>query len=314
MDIPEYFESFLEEISLSCREKERISKAIKFLENFCSSDGPMDKSIIRLFTHGSFAHGTALSPIEDHKDYDVDVMMILNLKSLGIGSRDPSSVLKWLTVRLRSYYECFSYLENIPRIMQRQRCVRIEYAADFHIDVVPSYYEEEWFSPRIDKSFLRVPDRDSNWWIKSNPEGFTNWFSSIDAKHRGQLAKVVKMVKHWRDIKFDARHSPSSIILETLCGKCIPSTSDSDEELFIGTVENILSCLTKSFYSISVLNPSLLNENLGRNWECQDISLFESKLKSALKQAGEARDARRFSTKIKLWSKILGDDFPEYLG
>ena len=101
------------------------------------------------------------------------------------------------------------------KVSRKTRCVMIQYAGEFSIDVVPcvrrsGFWETtEWILNRSDD----VEEQ-------TNPDGFTEWFRQQNAYvGNNQLIKVVRLLKYLRDIKMT--FSAKSILLTTLVGQRI---------------------------------------------------------------------------------------------
>ncbi len=315
MILPEHFKVFLKIISLNSTREGRIDSAMSNFNCICDEDRGVNGAFIEWFRHGSFAHGTVIKPLNDGMEYDVDITLVLDLDKLRLASRNPRAVVAWLADRIRAKYDRMIFLENVPLVRQKNRCVRIEYQRDFHFDIVPAYYRRDFFTGEEDHSFLYVPDRGTNKWIRSNPEGMNNWFKTINGKTKGDLRRLVKMLKCWRENKFDRSRAPRSVVLEALAGYGISGDNGTAEDLFINTLNNIEEWLRKQFllFGLTVDNPALPSENLARGWRDRDIRLFRDKLTSAIQWGIEAYNSRSEEKSVMLWQKVFGPNFPRVI-
>jgi len=59
-----------------------------------------------------------------------------------------------------------------PKVERFKRCIRINYAGQFHLDITPACP-----NPYKGKTHLLVPDRNIQNWKSSNPKGFADWFN-----------------------------------------------------------------------------------------------------------------------------------------
>jgi hypothetical protein len=312
MQLPRHFSKFLANISLNPTRASRIESAISNFRGFCELDKPIYIALDEWFIHGSFAHNSVTRPLDDSSEYDVDITLVLDISKLRLESMSPAALISWVATRVRNHYDTLSYLDTNPRILQKNKCVRIDYAEDFHFDVVPAYCEKKFLSSELDRTHVLIPDRKNNLWIRTNPKGFNHWVSNLNKTTGNKLSRVVKMMKRWRDYKFNSDRAPRSIVLETLVGLHIPRDAESDDILFIKTLENIEKWFQDRFFlfAYTLRNPSLDSENLAANWRNDEAELFRTKLGSALNWAIDAYDARRESTSVNLWRRILGEDFP----
>ena len=136
---------------------------------------------------------TAVGQVRARDEFDVDLVVKLTLP-VSLSSAD---TLTWIRSRLA--------LDSVFRVRLKPhpRCVRISYAGDFHMDVVPAR-RVATVGPISGARLVRlkVPDRVGGWRF-SNPEGFVRWCQTQDERTGGDFGRVVMMMKRWRD-----RHPP----------------------------------------------------------------------------------------------------------
>jgi hypothetical protein len=159
-----------------------------------------------IYPQGSMALGTTVRPIE--APHDLDFVLQLSRDHDGI---DPMAVIKALYGFLRQHgtYGPMTSLKN--------RCVRIEYADEFYMDVLPACRNDA-----LGVGCIKVPDRAVIGWADSNPLGYVEWFKrksrllfverllekaapvppqqAVGEKETLQL--VVQLVKRWRDLYY----------------------------------------------------------------------------------------------------------------
>lgn len=81
--------------------------------------------------------------------------------------------------------------------------MRIDYADDCHVDVVPHLV--------LDDGRQVIVNSKENAFDETNPEGYTAWMKEKDALAGGHLRKVIRLVKYLRDSK-DTFRIPSVIL------------------------------------------------------------------------------------------------------
>ncbi len=158
---------------------------------------------VHVFAQGSFRLGTAIRPLSNNEEYDLD--LACNLRSGITPSSHTQKQLKDLIgYELKAYREARGIKNKVD---EKHRCWRLEYADDlsFHMDVVPCIPElsnvrdtvfESIQNAQIkgmtenlarDVSALAVAITDdrrddykliSDDWLISNPEGYAKWFDS----------------------------------------------------------------------------------------------------------------------------------------
>src|SRR4030042_7011506 len=170
-----------------------------------------DKSILSLidpqiYPQGSLRIGTTVKPLKEC-EYDLDIVCELGLEWTRC---DPIKVLDTIEARLKenSIYS--------PLIKRKNRCIRLDYANEFHLDILPACPDSQ-----KNKGCVKVPDRNDRVWKDSNPRGYAEWFEGRSrqfetmlkaaveplppnepANDKPPLKRVVQLMKRFRDISF----------------------------------------------------------------------------------------------------------------
>lgn len=302
MKLNDHFSKFLNNIRLNDTRIERITSALSKLHKFVENDGPLSEALVILFEQGSWAMGMTIRPQKDSDAFDVDVVLVLDLSKRPSDKRTPVEVVRWLATRLRQDDD---YREKVS---EKKRCVRINYAGDFHLDIIPAYL--------YDKSNLNSPiyvphkNGGSGDWELSHPKGFMDWVSDINDTCGGRFRAVVQMVKHWRGLKIGEETRPKSILLTTLLGQHAAQGCSSHAEMLVRTMENLDACLQKLTSVPIIWNPSLPSENLARDWTQEQFDIFKGKVNSATKAMRAALNEPDKAKSIEQWRKIFGNAFP----
>ena len=300
MKLNEHFKQFHYQISLKKRRRERIASAMSNLEMFSDADVPISDVKVALFQQGSVAINTAVIPIKQGDEFDADAVIVLDISEWSRERQEPSNVIRWFANRLRNNHNFRG------KVREKNRCVRINYAGDFHLDVVPAQSEKT--------GSILIPTKEE-WtpWKRTNPMGYIEWVKSVDAKSGGKFCRIVKMLKHWRNLKMGRDTAPKSIILTTLVGRCFETGdvvgSTSDAETLVDVMEalnrNLKNCLSKP----RVCNPSLESEDLAENWDGEHFRIFKEKFDWATRKARQAYDETEKEKSIKFWQELFGDSY-----
>src|SRR5205807_9151142 len=91
---------------------------------------------------------------------------------------------------------------------KKDRCVRVRYANDCHIDVVPFVI--------LGSGREVIINRATNQFEDTNPVGFTEWLQEKDDLTGGNLRQVIRILKYLRDHRGAFR--VKSVLLTTLVG------------------------------------------------------------------------------------------------
>lgn len=239
----------------------------------------------QIYPQGSLSLGTVVKPYQAN-EFDLDLVCELNVAA----TNHPGAVFQAIWDRMAEH-------ETYRKMMSRQRrCIRLNYANDFHLDIVPAIPDPEEIGEHI-----LVPDLNAdlepehpqnNVWKPSNPRGYKTWFKgqcSVPVKEayaraeplpqpesihkKPALKRAVQLLKRWRDIEFaNRKHLESpSIILTTLAGHFYAKESlctDALNTILYGIVE-----MRDNGQVICQTNPANRKERICEKWRDQPKSL-----------------------------------------
>lgn len=270
-----------------------------------------------LYPHGSVRIRTTVKPI-GKDEFDLDIA--LHLKAQW-NNHTPEKIYAELKRRLseHSVYKEKMELKN--------RCIRLNYAGDFHMDILPGIQENEW-----DEDKLRVPDRQLGYWVSSNPRGYAKWFlnkantikvsllekalraenlPSNDYENKKPLQRAVQLIKRYRDIYFqkDDTYKTSSIVLTTIAGQYY----NGEDSIFLA-VENIVNQIRRNTFNIpariKVLNPVNAEEDFTDKWESEPkyYEAFKAFCEHLHEQWQELKKEHGIITEGRILKDLFGDD------
>jgi hypothetical protein len=189
---------------------------------------------IQVYVQGSIALGTAVKPIGED-EYDAD--LVAKIPNLHV-TTSPAALKTAIGERLRANGR------YAPMLEEKQRCWRLIFAGDLHLDITPSTD-----NPRCGKGGELVPDKQVSRWKPSNPTGYRALFerraalrpavrmikamdsARADAQvvsfpeqqgRKGVLRRAIQLLKRNRDVFFqayDKRLAPLSVIITTLAAQ-----------------------------------------------------------------------------------------------
>jgi hypothetical protein len=223
-----------------------------------------------IYPQGSFLIGTTTRPIRQ-QEYDLDFVCQMQLDHSRIGA---VAVLDLVKARL------LDHGTYAPMVEPLKRCVRLNYAGAFHMDILPGAPCTPPLGTRI-----KVPDRKIPGWKDSDPKGFAAWFHRRGAQfllekradaepiprqqsveEKTPLQRAVQLTKRARDLYFgvDVDSAPRSIVLTTLMGHAYRGQRSTSQ-----AVHDLLESLRQISASASapvVLNPANPEEVLSEQW------------------------------------------------
>ena len=111
-----------------------------------------------------------------------------------------------------------------------------------------------------------------------------------NARTDGRFVRVAKMLKHWRNQALPKSARPPSIALEVMIAQAWPILlSNSDADAVSGVLRQLSNSLMFSFSAPWIMNPSLQNENLLRDFDHDHLQAFKARLDEAASIAEAAR-------------------------
>lgn len=229
-----------------------------------------------IYPQGSMRLNTTVKPIEGPHDLD----FVLELAATH-DQVEPMKLLRSLYLYLQSN-EIYR-----PMLSQKNRCVRLDYANEFYMDILIGCK-----SSAAHEGCIKVPDRQAKTWKDSNPRGYARWFETRCALFSSRLHRVmdaaapipdqqsvaektplqlaVQLLKRWRDLRYKGSElAPISVVLTTMAGHQYAG-QQSVSEAFRAILDGIVAAIGQAdsrFDRIRVHNPSNTAEDLSERWD-----------------------------------------------
>lgn len=250
-----------------------------------------------VYPQGSMRIKAAIRPVNGN-EFDVD--LVCEFKKMP--HSDPKVVKKlvWDRFHNSDRYKAMA--------VEKNRCVQIRYAGDFHMDVMPCVPGEPSWTKVCG---VWVPDKALDSWKPSNPVGFALFVETAAAKRPRQLLvetgrveakaaevqpldvehtltkppliRIIQMLKRHRDefFKNNRCNAPISVILTTLATHSYDravtqNLYDSVYDLMLDVTEGMLEFIKVNAQTAEVwiANPSHPAENFAEKWNA-DPTLAE---------------------------------------
>ena len=243
---------------------------------------------------GSYALGTLIKPVDDNDEYDADIQIVMN--------PNPKWQAKdYINEVYRTLKENQTYAD---KLRLKTRCVTIDYAGDFHLDVVPrvTFGGRHYVCNRIDNKFE-----------ETDGTGYRDWFNEQNRITGGNLKRVVRLLKYLRDHKNN--YTAKSILLTTLAGNTI-SPSDEGTEAVSTVSDTLVTVMTRMNDILQrnpvmpvIQNPVLPTENFNRHWDQAKYANFRTRVNSHAQTAKKAKADPSNEAAVNTWKKLFGDSF-----
>ncbi len=255
---------------------------------------------IATWIQGSYKFGTLIKPVRKGEEYDVDLGLYFQWERNEQAEPAPEQLRRWVQ------RECEAYASAAPEIKEvvdpaKERCSRLVYDGQFHIDV-PVYH----LDPGTDERRLATLTQG---WEPSDPQALYEWFrTQVGNPERDQLRRVIRYLKGWAAVTFDSDSEarPSSVMLTVLATngfaeeRIADRDLDDDDALYVIS-DNILRRLIRDS---RVANPVTDGENLNRISQ-EGFGLFLTELGKLVDAGYRAMDADDEASAALAWSDAL---------
>ena len=286
------FSQFLkDEVDLNKSRLDRLETAVGGVNGYLKDNLPGYQTMER---QGSYALDTLIKPVDDNDEYDADIQIVMNPNP----KWEPKDYVLAINQTLGNNQ---TYADK-RRL--KTRCVTVDYAGDFHLDVVP----------RVTiKGRHYVCNRHENKFEETDGNGYREWFNGKNRITAGNLKKVAKLLKYLRDHKnsFTAK----SILLTTLAGYMIMESDKGTAAVstVADTLETVISRMDNYLQQHpnmpEIKNPMLPTENFNRHWDQPKYANFRNRVQSYAGTAKRAKAEPSAEKATKIWQELFGESF-----
>ena len=294
-----YFQDFLsEEVNLNKTRLQKLNSSSSAVDTFLSGNLDLYEKTER---QGSYGLKTIIKPVGT-REYDADQLLYMTYDE----DKEPKDYIN-------NVYDCLKGNDNYKdKVHRRTRCVYIDYAGDFHLDLVPCITQQDWFTQE-EKYF--ICNNKENEFELTDGTGYRDWFNEKTKITNGDLKRVTRLLKFLRDHK--RNFSVKSILLTTLIGNSVYSSDEwgkdfKDIPTSLKTISNRINNFLQANISMpKICNPVLSTESFTRHWDQDKYSNFREKFNIYNDKINNAFDATDHNTSVKKWREVFGDNFGE---
>ena len=289
-----FFEDFLRDVvNLNQSRLDRLDTSVNAVTDFLKVNL---SSFMKVEPQGSYGLKTIIRPVKEGQEYDADIQLFMKYDK----DKEPKDYINEL-------YDCFRHNGTYrDKVHRRTRCVYLDYAGDFHLDVVPCITKPDgskW-----------VCNNKTNEFERTDGTGYRDWFNEKTRITHGNLKRVTRLLKFLRDHK--GNFTAKSILLTTLIGMTVGGEDDGDYFKSVPdalkTVSNRINDFLQSNPSMpTITNPVLPEEDFNRHWDQAKYENFCDKFAIYNEKINEAFDASEHNDSVDKWRAIFGDDFGE---
>lgn len=297
MKLTAYFKDFLEnEVNLNASRITLLDERTEAITNFLQASSLFNEKFLDVIPQGSYAHKTIIKPVRSTDEFDADVLLYIE-------EFDEWEACDYVEELYKLFRDSGTYRNLVSR---KTRCITIDYANDFHIDVVP--YMERHGSKY-------VTNRHENRFELTDPERFTERLDEKNRTTKHHFVKVVRLLKYLRDYK--RTFSIKSIILSTLLGEQVSDAallenSDcyNDVPTTLYTIMKKLKAYVESnYYMPTIADPGDTGENFGDRWDQAGWSNFRTRMIFYADKIIAAYEEADLAKSLEKWQEVFGEDF-----
>lgn len=290
-NIQEFKDFLREEVNLNKDRRERLKTSVGAVDRYLSDNLT---GYQKMEAQGSYALGTLIKPVDENDEYDADIQIVMNPNE----DWDPKDYVNEVHGTLK---DNDTYTDKVRR---KTRCATVDYAGDFHLDVVPRVTEDGQH---------HVCNRIENEFEETDGTGYREWFNEKNRITGGNLKRVVRLLKYLRDHKNN--YSVKSILLTTLAGYFI-EPGDEGTEAVRTVADTLVTVLTRMDDYLQkhpempeIKNPVLASETFNRHWDQTKYANFRNRVHSHAQTAARAKDESSTGKSVKTWRELFGDQF-----
>ncbi len=239
-------------------------------------------NVPKFHLHGSANLGTQIKTYDDSCDYDVGIYFF----------KKPPHSFETIQNHLKNALEGHTTL----RVNLRDKCIRINYRSDFHIDM-PIFYTE-------DKKSFYLGSKGNNW-SKCDAKTFKDWFlEKTDGNE--QVIRIIKYFKAWSD---NFKYKLPSGLAFTVWVEKYYVPHQRDDIAFILTASNLFAHLKDEHWSPrywDCIMPVLPHDNLIDNLDTKQKYNFKEALGSLIEEGLDALKSNDYKFAMEIWRKQCG--------
>ena len=298
MKLVHYFDEFMKKtVNINDSRLRDLNDRVDTLYDVLSSDSDIGDIIIGKNPQGSWAHRTIIKPIEGN-EFDADFMLVID-EQKGWTPRD------YINNVYTSLRETAAYRDKTRK---KNRCVRVTYANDCHIDIVP-------FTVLSDGRQV-IMNHETDEWEETGPDEFTAWLKAKNDTAQGNLRRVIRLTKYLRDHHMNFKRT-RSVILTIILGERIseikkiynPQYYSDLPTAFVHIMEDLNQWMQERPVLPDLPDPSGANNDFSHRWNQESYDNLRNKVKTIAGDARTALDASSIDESLMLWQAVFGNDF-----
>ena len=294
------FREFLKEsVNIDQTRLDQLEEHTNAIDDYLTGHDVFEDLVIQTIPQGSWAHQTIIRP-QDGKEFDADLLLELS-------SQPEWKPRDYLSALRRAFSDSDLYKDKVTR---KNRCVRIVYAGDCHVDVVPFIRDTD------DPGIGNIVCWEDDSYEPTAPEAFTAWFDERNQAAGGYLRRVLRLAKYLRDTK--RTFTAKSIILTTLVASQVEK-GEQEAAAFTDlptALRTLMLHLARYLdghpdYPPSVPDPTIPGATFDHRWPA-DVAVyknFRDRIGYYAAKIDDAYSSDDRETSLGVWREVFGSGF-----
>jgi hypothetical protein len=280
------------------REEASAQVARVFGTHSLKADPTLGQLVKTHLRQGSWTHRTIIKPLPGD-EFDADIL--LHLTQVREWSQDPRTYINQV------YQACRRSAIYRDKVEKKNRCVRIHYANDCHVDVVPYLIRGPFENQKV------IVNHGAGAFERTDPEAFTSWMRRQDRRADNNLRTTIRLMKYLRD-RQDAFSVPS-VILTTLIGNRVSVARaffDGYKDLpttFMRLICSLDSYLQQHEKMPRITDPGRQETTFNHRWDQRRYTHFRDEINTLATKVSAAYAEDDLARSVLLWQKVFGPEF-----
>jgi Second Messenger Oligonucleotide or Dinucleotide Synthetase domain len=285
----------------------RLDVSVPAIYEALHADDEIGSIVLDYEPQGSWPHKTIIRPAEG-VEFDADFMVVMEEQP--DWAESPKTYITKVHDALARHG---TYKDRV--MPPKCRCVRVVYAGDYHVDVVPFVV--------LGEGRQVIVNGDDNIWEDTDPAGFTAWMKEKNDITVGNLKRVIRLLKYLRDRRGNFRRT-RSVLLTAMLGERVdaikkisdPAYYEDLPTTFFHLITDLDAWLQANGTRPSISDPSGATHPAGNpvtfdhRWTDDAYQAFRSKVSTIAADTKAAfEDDTSIEYSLELWRRVFGPDF-----
>lgn len=302
MKLTEYFAQLLvDTVNLNQSRLDNLDSRVDSITSALKGASVLDGRVIDTVPQGSWAHRTIIRPATGIQ-FDADFLVQIDEDLDWNDNPRQYSNAVWKALSAHGTYGSMSE--------KKDRCVRVRYANECHIDVVAYVVQSDGRQVIVNRS--------TNEFENTNPVGFTEWIQEKDRLTGGDLRKVLRLLKYLRDYR--NAFSIKSVLLTTVVGNVVDTWRTYDPDYYkdvpttlVHLVQDLDQWLQAHPWKPSICDPSCPATSFDHRWTEEHYLRFRDKIHDLSPKITDAYNTAGIAASVTAWQRVFGASFPSTL-